>query len=127
LTEAEPSRVLLGLFAARSLEARDLAPVVDTLQTHPDPTIRRAATATLTALRSEGEAAARQAALAMLQALCQQAIPVLAAQPDRIWLVWRYLEAGQAAGVRYDGVTRLDDRWGWFPKPYRVVGTILRR
>jgi hypothetical protein len=214
LTEAEPSRVLLGLFAARSLEARDLAPVVDTLQTHPDPTIRRAAAATLTALRSEGEAAARQAALAMLQALCQQAIPVLAAlvgpdgpavvesmrprsddyprvfgpaiadaaraayeelwrtppevdrlasgqltlrvdaapagmlreenelsrrfpggyralapylRPDRIWFVWRYLDAGRAAGVRYDGVTRLDDRWVWFPKPYRVVGTILRR
>jgi hypothetical protein len=47
-------------------------------------------------------------------------------QPDRIWFVWRYLRPGQESGMRYDGVVRLDDRWVWFPKPYRVVGEILR-
>jgi hypothetical protein len=44
---------------------------------------------------------------------------------DRIWFVWRYLQAGDEAGMRYDGVVMIDDRWVWFPKPYRVVGEIL--
>jgi hypothetical protein len=47
-------------------------------------------------------------------------------RPERIWFVWRYLQAGEAAGMRYDGLVRLPDRWIWFPKPYRVVGGILR-
>jgi hypothetical protein len=45
--------------------------------------------------------------------------------PDRIWFVWRYLQSGAEAGMRYDGVVMIDDRWVWFPKPYRVVGEIL--
>jgi hypothetical protein len=45
--------------------------------------------------------------------------------PDRIWFVWRYLSPGEGAGMRYDGVVLLDNRWVWFPKPYRVVGEIL--
>jgi hypothetical protein len=44
---------------------------------------------------------------------------------DRVWFVWRYLEPGADAGIRYDGVVLLDDRWVWFPKPYRVVGELL--
>lgn len=47
--------------------------------------------------------------------------------PDRIWFVWRYLHEGERAGMRYDGVVLLDDRWVWFPKPYRVVGELLQR
>jgi hypothetical protein len=47
--------------------------------------------------------------------------------PDRIWFVWRYLNEGDRAGMRYDGVVLLDDRWVWFPKPYRVVGELLQR
>jgi hypothetical protein len=45
--------------------------------------------------------------------------------PDRIWFVWRYLSPGEEAGMRYDGVVLLDNRWVWFPKPYRVVGEIV--
>ena len=44
----------------------------------------------------------------------------------RIWFVWRYLQPGETSGVRYDGLVHLDDHWAWFPKPYRVVGEILR-
>lgn len=45
--------------------------------------------------------------------------------PDRVWFVWRYLEPGQSSGMRYDGLVRIDDRWVWFPKPYRVVGELM--
>lgn len=45
---------------------------------------------------------------------------------DKVWFVWRYLAAGEAAGVRYDGLVRLESRWAWFPKPYRVVGELVR-
>jgi len=41
---------------------------------------------------------------------------------DRVWFTWRYRPPGQGAGVRYDGVVMIDDRWAWFPKAYRVVG-----
>lgn len=44
---------------------------------------------------------------------------------DRVWFVWRYIRDGHDAGVRYDGVVMIDDRWVWFPKPYLVVGEIL--
>jgi hypothetical protein len=46
--------------------------------------------------------------------------------PDRVWFVWRYLHGSAEAGMRYDGVVLLDDRWVWFPKPYLVVGEIVR-
>ncbi len=47
-------------------------------------------------------------------------------RPERIWFVWRYLHSGESAGMRYDGLVRLPDRWVWFPKPYRIVGEIVR-
>jgi len=47
-------------------------------------------------------------------------------RPERIWFVWQYLRSGESAGMRYDGLVRLPDRWVWFPKPYRIVGEILR-
>ncbi len=46
-------------------------------------------------------------------------------EPGRIWFTWRYRSPGQEAGVRYDGVVMIDDRWAWFPKAYRVVGLQL--
>lgn len=45
--------------------------------------------------------------------------------PDRIWFVWRYVRVGEKSGMRYEGVVMLDDRWVWFPKPYRVIGELL--
>jgi hypothetical protein len=214
LTERDPRRVLLGLFAARAVGASELVSAIAPLQGHSDPLIHRAAESVLALLPSGREATTRRDALAILQTLCTQAIPVLAAlvgpegpetieslrpraddyprvfqpeivvaaraaydalwstppqveqltvgelklrvdaapagmlrepnelsnrfpggyrplapylKPDRIWFVWRYLRPGNAAGMRYDGVVRLDDRWVWFPKPYRVIGEILHR
>lgn len=214
LAETDSRRILLGLFAARALGARTLAPAVAPLAAHPDPTVRQAAQGTLTALQAAGGGDARQQALDVLRVLSEQAVPVLAAlvgpegpaaleslrpraedyalvfrgdvaeatraayeriwrsppemerlesgelvlrvdaapagmlrednelsrrfpggyralapylQPHRIWFVWRYVRAGDEAGTRHDGVVRIDDRWAWFPKPYRVVGEILGR
>ena len=47
-------------------------------------------------------------------------------RPEPIWFVWQYLRPGESAGMRYDGLVRLPDRWVWFPKPYRIVREILR-
>ncbi|MFN7931238.1 MAG: hypothetical protein U0Y68_25580, partial [Blastocatellia bacterium] len=213
LSASDPRRVLLGLFAARAVGANELASAIVPLCWHSDPLVCRAAQQALASLPAGREAAARHDALAILQTLCTQAIPVLAAlvgpegrlviesmrpqaddyprvfqaeivadartayealwrtppeveqltagevklrvdaapagmlsepnelsnrfpggyralapylKPDRIWFVWRYLRLGHTAGMRYDGVVRIDDRWVWFPKPYRVIGEILR-
>jgi hypothetical protein len=37
--------------------------------------------------------------------------------PERIWARWKYPQAGMA----YDGLVWLDERWVWFAKPYRVL------
>jgi hypothetical protein len=37
--------------------------------------------------------------------------------PQRIWARWKYPQAGMA----YDGLVWLDERWVWFAKPYRVL------
>src|SRR5262249_27402905 len=47
-------------------------------------------------------------------------------RPNRIWFVWRYVTQGHTSGVRFDGLVRLEERWAWFPKPYRVLGELLR-
>jgi hypothetical protein len=41
--------------------------------------------------------------------------------PDRIWLAWKYVEPGERLGMAYDGLVWLDERFVWFPKPWRVV------
>lgn len=212
LTSSDPRRILLGIFAARALDAGDLALIVASLQAHADAPIRRAAAAALPLLQASPRATARQQTLTTMQILCRRAIPALAALvgpdgpsaleamrpraddygrvfdaglvdrvraayeemwqtppeleqlvsgeitlrvdaapagmlgdenelsrrfpggyralapylvPDRIWFVWRYLRPGADAGMRYDGVVLLDDRWVWFPKPYTVVGEIV--
>lgn len=40
-------------------------------------------------------------------------------QPERFWLCWRFCEPGQTVGVQYDGLVHLDERFVWFPKPWR--------
>lgn len=37
--------------------------------------------------------------------------------PGRVWARWKYPQAGMA----YDGLVWLDDRWVWFAKPYRLL------
>jgi hypothetical protein len=40
--------------------------------------------------------------------------------PDRVWVAWKFIEPGQTRGTAYDGLVWLDDRWAWFPKPWRL-------
>ena len=43
-------------------------------------------------------------------------------QPDAIMLLFRFVEPGKNAGMRYDGLVHIDQqRWAWFPKPWRFV------
>ena len=44
-------------------------------------------------------------------------------RPDRVWVAWKLFEPGQTAGMAYDGLAWLANRWVWFPKPYRVLRT----
>jgi len=41
--------------------------------------------------------------------------------PGRIWLCWEYFAPEAGSGLSFDGLVRLDDRWAWFPKPWRVL------
>src|SRR5262249_47180675 len=79
LTESEPRRILLGLFAARAMAAGELALVVAPLQAHPDRTVSRAAASTLQALQSAAGTTPREQTLAVMQILSRKALPVFAA------------------------------------------------
>ncbi|MFL6656755.1 MAG: hypothetical protein ACJ8GW_01685 [Massilia sp.] len=41
--------------------------------------------------------------------------------PERVWARWKYLRRGETSGMAYDGLVWLNERWVWFPKPYRVL------
>lgn len=41
--------------------------------------------------------------------------------PGRVWVTWTYTEPDAERGMRYDGLVWLEDRWVWFPKPWRFV------
>nr|WP_145547123.1 hypothetical protein [Variovorax boronicumulans] len=47
-------------------------------------------------------------------------------QPQRVWLAWKVIAPGRDAGMAYDGLVWLGERWAWFPKPYRVLGPLLK-
>jgi hypothetical protein len=40
---------------------------------------------------------------------------------DRAWVAWRFLAPGEHTGTSFDGLVMLDDRFAWFPKPWRVI------
>lgn len=46
--------------------------------------------------------------------------------PESLWVHWKYVAPGSSSGMSYDGLTRLDDRWVWFPKPFRVLPLAVR-
>ncbi len=41
--------------------------------------------------------------------------------PDRTWSAWKYVRPGTTLGMAYDGLVWLDDRFVWFPKPWRAL------
>lgn len=38
-----------------------------------------------------------------------------------IWICWDVVAPGAGAGMSFDGLVPLDDRWAWFPKPWRAL------
>ena len=40
---------------------------------------------------------------------------------ERIWSAWKYVRPGATSGMAYDGLVWLDDRFVWFPKPWRAL------
>jgi hypothetical protein len=45
--------------------------------------------------------------------------------PERVWVGWKVIEPGQSAGTAYDGLVWLEDHWTWFPRPHRVLRSLL--
>lgn len=41
--------------------------------------------------------------------------------PHRIWVSWKYYQLGETAGYSLNGLVWIDDRWAWFPKPYKIL------
>ncbi|MCP2728019.1 hypothetical protein [Limnofasciculus baicalensis] len=41
--------------------------------------------------------------------------------PDKIWLTWKYVKPGETSGMAYDGLVWLEERFVWFPKPWRIL------
>jgi hypothetical protein len=41
-------------------------------------------------------------------------------QPGSIWLLWEVVRPGEPNGITFDGLVAIDDRYAWFPKPWRV-------
>jgi hypothetical protein len=211
LGAADPREQLRGVLAARAIGAQALAPAIATLSLNTHPSVRTAAEAALEALAFGEGATSKQQAIAIMQVLAAQAIPVVAAligpeggaalsalrprpddyarvfvgaiaapmrsafeevwqtppeietlragemrlevnaspagmlatdnelsrhfpggyralapmlRPDRIWFTWRYVSPDGEIRVRYDGLVRLDDRWAWFPRPYRIAAAL---
>lgn len=83
LAQPEPKQLLLGLFAARTLLTQSLRERVAELGSHPEAHVAQATQDTLHALDEAAERAARSRTLQMLDLVCQQAVPVLAALVDR--------------------------------------------
>jgi hypothetical protein len=79
LAERDKRQLLLGLLATRIMRCTELRGSVAPLLGHSESVIAEAARAAYDALVEGGEVAARQDALRLLQVLCEQAIPVLAA------------------------------------------------
>jgi hypothetical protein len=47
-------------------------------------------------------------------------------RPERTWVAWAYQPEGGGRATDYDGLVWLDDRWAWFPAPWRVLPLALR-
>jgi hypothetical protein len=42
-------------------------------------------------------------------------------QPHTTWILWEVVTPGERNGITFDGLVPIDDRFAWFPKPWRVV------
>lgn len=42
-------------------------------------------------------------------------------QPGVVWVAWKFVAPGETTGLSFDGMVLLDDRFVWFPQPWRLV------
>ena len=47
-----------------------------------------------------------------------------ALRPGAIWLCWKFVEPGRSLGMAFDGLCRIEGRFAWFPKAWRVIGRV---
>ena len=45
--------------------------------------------------------------------------------PSRTWVCWRYRAPGATRGSLYDGLVRVQGRWLWVPKPWKLFPEVL--
>jgi hypothetical protein len=43
-------------------------------------------------------------------------------QPGFAWVAWSFVAPGESAGLSFDGLVRIDDRFAWFPRPWKLLG-----
>lgn len=41
--------------------------------------------------------------------------------PNITWLAWKFVEPGKQRGLAYNGLVWLEDRFVWFPKPWKLL------
>lgn len=41
--------------------------------------------------------------------------------PGLFWAAWEFREPGQPCGLQHNGLVLIDNRFAWFPKPWRVI------
>lgn len=41
--------------------------------------------------------------------------------PEKIWVAWKFVAAGETLGMAYEGLVKLEERWVWFPRPYILL------
>lgn len=78
-----------------------------------DQTVLRVTSASVDELRA-GEGGARA-----FPGGWRDVVPHLA--DGYVWSVWELLAPGASAGLSFDGLVAIDDRFAWFPKPWRLL------
>ncbi len=47
-------------------------------------------------------------------------------KPETVWVHWKYVAPGAGSGMAYDGLVWINDRWVFFPKPFRALSSIVK-
>ncbi|MCC6622400.1 MAG: hypothetical protein IT385_14145 [Deltaproteobacteria bacterium] len=42
-------------------------------------------------------------------------------KPGITWYAWKYVKPGETLGMAFDGLTHVNGRWVWVPKPFRAL------
>jgi hypothetical protein len=79
----------------------------------PDQNVLRVTSATVAELR-EGAGGARA-----FPGGYRDVVPHLT--DGFVWSVWELTAPGASAGLAFDGLVAIDDRFVWFPKPWRLL------